>query len=94
MDIRATLADSKTALRTEVRAFARARELLGADTVTLEVPQGTTVAGVMDVLVERVPPLADIAAATRVARNGRIARASDLVEDGDEIALLPPVGGG
>jgi molybdopterin converting factor small subunit len=30
----------------------------------------------------------------RVARNGRLARDDEQLNEGDEIAVLPPVGGG
>ena len=33
-------------------------------------------------------------ASTRIARNGRIVSLDESLADGDELALLPPVGGG
>ena len=94
MDTRATSAATSAGLRVVVKAFARARELLGCDTLSLELPSGSTVAAIRPLLIERAPAFADIASSTRVARNGSLARLSDALNDGDEIALLPPVGGG
>lgn len=78
-----------------VLAFARVRELLGGDTHELQIEDGATVADVWDVLANRYAQLAPLAGSTRIARNGRVvADAAERVQDGDEIALLPPVGGG
>ena len=94
MDTRATSAATNAGVRIVVKAFARARELLGADTLSLELPPGATVAAIQTALIEQAPAFADIASSTRVARNGNVARLSDVLNDGDEVALLPPVGGG
>lgn len=78
-----------------VLAFARIRELLGAASQALQVEDGASVADVWDALASRYAALSDLAGSTRIARNGRvIADANERVHDGDELALLPPVGGG
>jgi sulfur-carrier protein len=77
-----------------VRAFARLRELLGGELV-LHLPEGATCNHLWDALRERNAQVDEIAASTRVARNGRIVtRREDALAEGDEVALLPPVGGG
>ena len=43
---------------------------------------------------EQAPALHPFVPSTRVARNGSIADPSEALRDGDELALLPPVGGG
>jgi molybdopterin synthase sulfur carrier subunit len=85
-------AGNRVAVR--IRAFARLRELLGDD-FELALTAGSTLADVWARLRERSPEVGELAASTRTARNGRVARAlNEPVGDGDEIALLPPVGGG
>jgi len=38
--------------------------------------------------------LEPLRASTRFARNGALARGDAALRDGDEVALMPPVGGG
>lgn len=82
-------------MATEVRvlAFAGLRDLLGAER-RLTLAPGATLADAFDALVAEVPALAGHRASTRLARNGTLAPATTPVEPGDELALLPPVGGG
>lgn len=80
-------------MNVRVLAFARLRELLGP-VREIELPTGATVSDLWKALSQQSDGLTAFAASTRVARNGRIVERSDTVHDGDEIALLPPVGGG
>ena len=75
-------------------AFARLRELVGGLERSLSVPSGARVEDAWSALVRIFPALADERDTTRIARNGRLGSFDDLLTDGDEIALLPPVGGG
>jgi|GEM_PF-1211103 len=78
-----------------VRAFARMRELLGAGDFELEVREGATLVDCWEALRAREHRIDSLASVTRIARNGRVATLlSEPVTQGDEIALLPPVGGG
>lgn len=78
-----------------VRAFARMRELLGESAFDLEVGDGATLVDVWEALRARNRKVDTLAPVTRIALNGRVAALLDVrVADGDEIALLPPVGGG
>lgn len=76
-------------------AFARVRELLGAGSQELQVEDGASIGDVWDALADRYSAIAPLAESTRIARNGRlITDANERLEDGDELALLPPAGGG
>lgn len=82
-------------MRVRVLAFARVRELLGGGAHELQVSDGATVGDVWDMLSETHSGLSSLAGSTRIARNGRLVRErSERVCDGDELSLLPPVGGG
>lgn len=83
-------------VRTRVRvlAFARIAELLEAREQTLELGAEARIADVWSALAARVPDLAALQSSTRVARNGRVAAFEEPLTDGDEVAFLPPVGGG
>lgn len=77
-----------------VLAFARLRELLGFGERLVDVPVAATLDDVWAQVTRDVPALRELRASTRFARNGALAGAGAAVADGDEIALLPPVGGG
>ena len=81
-------------MRIRVLAFARLRELIGAGSQTVDLPQGNTASDLWSLLVRRHAGLPALAESTRIARNGRIVTFGEPLEDGDEVALLPPVGGG
>lgn len=77
-----------------VLAFARLRELLGFGERTLEAGSVSTLEDVWTTLTAASPEAGRMRASTRFARNGVIVDGSMRVADGDEIALMPPVGGG
>jgi MoaD family protein len=81
-------------VRVRVLAFARLRELLASGELTLELTTGARVSDAWQMLAGRHPALEQLANSTRFARNGQIVSCDTPLADGDEIALLPPVGGG
>jgi len=73
--------------------FASYRDLAGAEEIAFDLPEGSTVAE----LVERVRSLpgADaIPEAPAVAVNREYASIDTVLSDGDEVAFIPPVAGG
>jgi molybdopterin converting factor subunit 1 len=81
-------------VRIRVRLFAIQRELAGTREVGLDLADGATVADAWDALVAQHPALAPGRDFVRFARNGAYADVSTTVEDGDEVAMIPPVSGG
>lgn len=81
-------------MRVHVFAFARVRESLGAPERIVELPAGARIRDVWAALREQYPAIEELVRSTRVARNGTVVTLDDAVHDGDELALLPPVGGG
>jgi molybdopterin converting factor small subunit len=77
-----------------VLAFARLRELLGRGEFRLELEPEADVGSAWSALCVLHPPIAPLEASTRFARNGRLVEGGEPLADGDEFALLPPVGGG
>ena len=77
-----------------VLAFARLRELLGFGERDVAVAANATIDDVWAQLTSASPEAGRLRASTRFARNGVMADGSTQVADGDEIALMPPVGGG
>jgi molybdopterin synthase catalytic subunit len=81
-------------VRVRVRLFAVQRELAGAREIALELPDGVTVEDAWTALVARHPVLAPGRASVRFAVNGEYADPTKALEDGDELACIPPVSGG
>jgi molybdopterin converting factor subunit 1 len=82
------------AVRVRVLAFARLREVLGFGARELELDDEATIASLWDLLAAGTPALTAFRASTRFARNGALAEPATRLRGGDEVALLPPVGGG
>lgn len=76
-----------------VRLFAQYAELVGQDSVDVEVAAPATVGDLVDRL-RAAHPAAFIPAKPLVAVNLAQARRADPVTPGDEVALLPPLAGG
>jgi len=81
-------------MRVCVLAFAGVREIVGAAQRTVEVPDGATVGRVWDDLAREFPRLSEIARSTRLACNGALVERDAALHDGDELAVMPPFGGG
>jgi molybdopterin converting factor subunit 1 len=77
-----------------IQLFARARDLAGADWVTLEVPASCTVGDLRRLLVERHPALETLTARSAIALNEEFAGDSQTIDESSKLALLPPVSGG
>jgi molybdopterin synthase catalytic subunit len=88
------MASTPEGIRIHVRLFALQRELAGTRALTLDLGLGSTVSDAWDALVDRHPVLAPGRESVRFARNGTYADADEALEDGDEVAMIPPVSGG
>ncbi len=81
-------------MHVRIRLFAMQREAAGAREVGVEVAVGATVADAWDAAVATVPALAPGRETLRFAVNGAYADVEALLDDGDEVAAIPPVSGG
>jgi molybdopterin converting factor small subunit len=77
-----------------VRLFGPAREAIGADPVEIALPPGATAADALTALAAAHPGLTGLLPRSRVAVNLEYVDARTRLAPGDEIAILPPVGGG
>jgi molybdopterin converting factor small subunit len=80
-------------IRVRVLLFARYAELLGQTALTVEIGAPATVRTVLDTLRERAGG-AQLPPSPLVARNQVHAQLDTALEDGDELAVLPPLAGG
>jgi len=79
-------------MRITIKCFAASREIVGQRELVIDVRAGATVADLRDVLFETYPRLIDLR--LRFAVNAVYAAQEVELHDGDEVACIPPVGGG
>ena len=79
-------------MNVSVKLFARAREVVGARKVVRTVPEGTTIGELRQGVVSDWPELAKLHFSFAVNRT--YASQETVLQDGDEVAFIPPVGGG
>jgi molybdopterin converting factor subunit 1 len=81
-------------MRVTVRLFARLRDLAGTGEMVRDVPAPATVRTVWQSLLSDLPGLSEYERTMSVAVNADYAKMNAPVNDGDEVAFLPPVSGG
>ena len=74
--------------------FATLKEKAGRDRLALELTDGATVSALKSRLAADLPALAPNLPTALVSVNHEFAFADDVLKDGDEVALFPPVSGG
>ncbi|MDE0073441.1 MAG: molybdopterin converting factor subunit 1 [Gammaproteobacteria bacterium] len=81
-------------MRVQARFFAAYRELTGASRAEVDLPEGATVADLIDTLRGRGPSFGVLPPRPAVAVNLEYAPPETELSDGDEVAFIPPVAGG
>ena len=81
-------------MRVTIRLFARLRDLAGSGELMREIPGPATVQTVWRSLATEIPALGEYERTLSVAINAEYSRMAAPVQDGDEVAFLPPVSGG
>jgi molybdopterin converting factor subunit 1 len=81
-------------VRVTVKLFARLRDIAGAAELARDVAPGATIRSVWSELIREFPDLAGYERSISTAVNADYARMDQAVNDGDEVAFLPPVSGG
>ena len=76
-----------------ILAFGIAKDILGRRELQLEVPDDTTVRDLKDRLLERYPEFSRLVSLA-IAVNSEYSAEDVLLQERDEIALIPPVRGG
>jgi molybdopterin converting factor small subunit len=79
-------------MKVTVRFFAGPRERLGVSDLVRELPAGSTVQVLVNDLVQAYPDLGSFRC--KYAVNSAYVPLGAELHDGDEVACIPPVGGG
>lgn len=80
-------------MKINLLAFGIAKEILGKQFLEMELPTGTTVSGLRSTMVASHPRLSALAS-VRLAVNSEYAAESLVLNENDEVAIIPPVSGG
>jgi len=86
--------DTRPTVSITLRYFAILREHLGTSQATLDVPMGTTSGEVYALVTANHPRLASLQRSVMLMVNQEYVRSEHVLEDGDELAFIPPVSGG
>jgi sulfur-carrier protein len=78
----------------QLKLFAAYQEAAGKPELQLDLPDGTTVGQVLDQLLFQHPQLARWRDVTRYGVNLQFVEAGQVLQNGDEVVLVPPVSGG
>jgi molybdopterin converting factor subunit 1 len=81
-------------MRVRVLFFGVLKDLLGRESETVELPEGSEAAEVVRHFGEKAQESKAIWGALAIAVNREYAERERVLTDGDEVALLPPVSGG
>ncbi len=80
--------------RVKLLFFATLRDRAGTRTADIDVPDGTTVEGLKEAVIDKYPSLKQQVEHVLVAINREYAPDEAVVPEGAEVALFPPVSGG
>jgi molybdopterin converting factor subunit 1 len=83
-----------TRMRTRILFFGVLKELAGVSAEDADFPAGADLRAVFDHYASRHPAVKAMAGSIVVARNQEFAELSTKLQEGDEVAFLPPVSGG
>jgi molybdopterin synthase sulfur carrier subunit len=77
-----------------VKLFAAYQEAFGVSELTLQLPPQTPVIAILEQLIQERPELEQWRNLTRFGINLQFVEPDALLQDGDEVVLIPPVSGG
>jgi len=77
----------------QIRLFAWMAQQANTSSVSLMLPEGTTLSAIRPALLQAFPN-APIPANSMLAVNRQYATEDTLLHEGDEVAIIPPVSGG
>jgi len=81
-------------MKVSVALFAQARDLIGDGKVEIDLPAGADVQMLRQRLQQQCPAAAELIARASIAIDDRFASAGDVLDESQEVSLIPPVSGG
>ncbi len=77
-----------------VKFFASARDIVGKKDLEMEIENNSKVEDVMETIFKEYPELEEMEDQLLISVNKDRTEKNELLKDGDEIAVMPPVTGG
>ena len=74
--------------------FGVLKDVFGAESTTADLPEGESVVDLLEIFGDRLSEKKEMMESIAIAVNQEYAKADDVLHEGDEVALLPPVSGG
>ena len=84
----------RSTMKARVKLFAALREMAGESEVELDLPETATVAHVVRELDRRYAGMMKSGVPVMIAVNAEYVSEDHTIQEGDEIAFIPPVSGG
>lgn len=81
-------------MQIKVKLFAILRDRANTSEFDLEVPRGSATSVALNSIATRLPSIKDLLPRAAVAINREYVSRDATLNDGDELALIPPVSGG
>jgi len=81
-------------VRVKVKFFAALREGIGKSELEIEIPTGSRLKDLMERLKSEYRAIGEFRNPLALSINKEYAKGDELLKEGDEIALIPPVSGG
>jgi molybdopterin converting factor subunit 1 len=81
-------------MRIKVKFFASYKEAVGRDELDLEMKDESNVSELLEAVKAKHPAIGELIEPLIVSVNKEYAEFDKVLNDGDEVALLPPVSGG
>jgi sulfur-carrier protein len=85
---------SNSSITITLKLFAAFGEAYGVSEVTVELPPNTPVSQVLESSIAQYPQLEQWRSRTRFGLNMEFVSPDTILQDGDEVVLIPPVSGG
>ncbi|HEY9752423.1 MAG TPA: MoaD/ThiS family protein [Coleofasciculaceae cyanobacterium] len=85
---------SESTITVTVKLFAAYQEAVGQPEIQLSVPVKSPVVAIRDRLLQEYPQLSQWRDVTRYGLNLTFVEPETILQDGDEVVLIPPVSGG
>ena len=77
-----------------LKLFAAYQDAIGEEQLTQTIAPNTTIAALLDQIIQNYPKLEPWRHLTRFGVNLAFVSADTVLQDGDEVVLIPPVSGG
>ena len=84
----------KSVITITVKLLAAYQEAYGVEEIVMEFPENTPVLAVRDRLIAEHPELSQWRDVTRFGVNMQFVEPHTIIQDGDEVVMIPPVSGG